>query len=95
MTGGRRHPGVLFGLPSPLAPGPAEITFYYYFDNFSIIYYKLPFIFLVDPHAGALVPRGRRIQRAAPTTADPEKKTEVALKWGFELASASIRQLGH
>ena len=50
---------------------------------------------LVDPHPGALVPRGRRIQRDAPTAADPEKKIKVALKWGFELASASIRQLSH
>ena len=49
----------------------------------------------VDPHAGALVPRGRRIQRAAPTAADPEKKIKVALKWGFELTSASIPQLGN
>ena len=69
--------------------------FYYYFHNFSINYYPLPLIFLVDPHAGALVPRGRRIQRAAPTTVDPEEKSKVALEWGFELPSAPIRQLGH
>ena len=38
--------------PQPLAPGPAETIFYYYFHNFSLTYYPLPLLFLVDPHAG-------------------------------------------
>ena len=57
-----------------------------------LVYFHPP---LSRPARHALVPRGRRIQRAAPTAADPEKKIKVALKWGFELTSASIRQLGH
>ena len=42
-------------------------------------------IFFVDPHAGALVPRGRRIQRPAASAADPEEKSRTTWFAGVEV----------
>ena len=59
--------------PAP-APGPGETTFTYCFQHLFIKHIASNTWFLVDPHATTLVPRGRRIPRAAPSAADPEEK---------------------
>ena len=46
--------------PAP-APGPGETTFTYYFLPLSLYLLASNMCLLVDPHAAALVPRGRRI----------------------------------
>ena len=59
--------------PAP-APGPGETTLTYCFQPLSLYLLASSLWFLIDSHATTLVPRGRRIPRAAPSAADPEKK---------------------
>ena len=58
--------------PAP-APGPGETTFTYYFLPLSLYLLASNMWFLVDPHAAALVPRGRRIREACGHFRRPQK----------------------
>ena len=55
------------------APGPGETTFTYYFLPLSLYLLASNMWFLVDPHAAALVPRGRRIREACGHFRRPQK----------------------
>ena len=59
--------------PAP-APGPGETTFTYYFLPLSLYLLASNMCLLVDPHAAALVPRGRRIRKGCALCRRPRKK---------------------
>ena len=59
--------------PAP-APGPGETTFTYYFLPLSLYLLASNMWFLVDPHAAALVPRGRRIRKGCALCRRPRKR---------------------
>ena len=65
--------GITLTGPAP-APGPGETTFTYYFLPLSLYLLASNMWFLVDPHAAALVPRGRRIRKGCALCRRPRKK---------------------
>ena len=64
------------------APGPGETTFTYYFLPLSLYLLASNMWFLVDPHAAALVPRGRRIRKgcALCRRPPPKKKRRIRIR---------------
>ena len=69
-------PGTLgnaLGVSAP-APSPGETTFTYYFLPLSLYLLASNICLLVDPHAAALVPRGRRIRKGCALCRRPRKK---------------------
>ena len=56
------------------APGPGETTFTYCFLPPFLYLLASNMWFLVDPHAAALVPRGRRIRKGCALCRRPRKK---------------------
>ena len=75
-------------MTQPPAPGPRPPAYYFYYTlltTFTQTTLKLTSLFSVDPHAGALVPRGRRIQRPAASAADPEEKSRTTWFAGVEV----------
>ena len=85
LTPPRGAPGVLFGGPSPRPPAPVLLLLLYFLYLFFLNYPTSNSIFFVDPHAGALVPRGRRIYRPAASAADPEEKSRTTWFAGVEV----------
>ena len=64
--------GYTLGVSAP-APGPGETTFTYYFLPLSLYLLASNMCLLVDPHAAALVPRGRRIRKGCALCRRPRK----------------------
>ena len=72
-------------MDQPLAPGPRATTSTILSLPIPLNYHTSHSLFFVDPHAGALVPRGRRIQRPAVSAADPEEKSLTTWFAGVEV----------
>ena len=72
------------------APGPRETTLHYCFYHLFLYLVGSNTCLLVDPHATTLVPRGRRIPRAAPSAADPEEKTRSRSNSNFNQVRMKI-----
>ena len=85
LTPPRGAPGDPGGDPSPRPPAPVLLLLLYFTYYFPLNYLAPNSLFCVDPHAGALVPRGRRIQRPAASAADPEEKSRTTWFAGVEV----------
>ena len=85
LTPTRGAPGEPIGRPSPWPPAPVLLLLLYFTYYFYSNFLETNSLLSVDPHAGALVPRGRRIQRPAASAADPEEKSRTTWFAGVEV----------
>ena len=83
------NPGVLFEHPSPRPPPPGPPLYLYYFTTTAQAIPARAPARPVDPHAAALVPRGRRIRKGCALCRRPRKKqNNFEFKFAFELESS-------
>ena len=75
--------------PAP-APGPGETTFTYCFQPPFLYLLASNIWFLVDPHAAALVPRGRRIRKGCALCRRPRKKETAHSNSNFNQVKIKI-----